>query len=90
MKAKARQYKDLLWTFLRSQLLGYALKSITGPWGWFASKVLPVLVDNVLKPAYDKTIRKAAKYIRIKKNQRKVEDMNNDETVDDYLDSLNK
>lgn len=90
MAKKVSQYKDLLWSFLRTQVLGLALKSVTGPWGWVAQKVVPVLVDNLLKPIYDKTIRKAMKFIRIKKNQRKIEDMNNDETIDDYLDSLNK
>lgn len=87
---KKTKLKQIAWGVLRSNILRLALKSITGPYGWVAQYLLPLLLDKVIKPLYFKTVRKAVKAGRKIKAKKKVKEQNNANTVDDYLNTLNK
>ena len=84
------QYKTILWTFLRHTVLGLLLKSITGPYGFLIGKLVPVLVDKMIKPLYFKASQKIIKVFRKKKAKVKIKEIDDADTVDDYLNTLNK
>ena len=84
------QYKSYLWTFLRHTVLGILLKSITGPYGFIIRRLIPVIADKILKPIYDKVAQKIIKAYRKKEAKIKIKEIDDAETADDYLNTLNK
>ena len=88
-KKKPNQYKVMFWSFLRYTLLGLALKSVTGPYGFIIRRLVPLIADKMVKPIYDKLFRKYFKAKVIAKAKVKVKELDNAETSDDYLNTLN-
>ena len=93
MKQKLVNWRDYSWSFVRKYILSYGLgliaKSVTGPWGWIATKVLPIIIDQFAKPMWLWATRKvvlAKDTIRGGKTARSKREAT---TPDDYLDSLN-
>jgi len=87
---KKHSLKHIAWSLLRSKLLSLILKSVTGPYGWVVKWLAPVLLDRILKPLYLKSSQKMNKIINKVKAKKKVRRMNDAETADDYLNTLNK
>lgn len=84
------QYKSYLWTFLRHTVLGILLKSITGPYGFVIRRLIPIIADKILKPMYDLAAQKIIKAFRKKEAKVKIKEIDDAETADDYLNTLNK
>jgi hypothetical protein len=94
MKQKLATWRDHSWSFVRKYLLSYGLKlitkSVTGPWGWIATKVLPILIDQLAKPAWLWTTRKINKILRKKEGKQQAKEIRDAETNDDVFDSINR
>ena len=86
--------RKLSWIFIRKYFLKYGLffigKRLAGPWGFIASKALPLFLDKIVRPIWLMTGRKISKYFRKKKGKKQAKEIRDAETNDDVFDSINR
>ena len=91
---KKVNWRKLSWVGARKLLLPYLLglvaKYLTGPWGWLATKIIPILVDKVLRPGFLWATRKIAKVKDVATGKRRARRLEDAKNPTDYLDELNR
>lgn len=81
------------WKLVNKEILKVGLlfiaNKLAGPWGWLASKALPIILDKVIRPIWLLTGRKISKLIRKKVGKKQAKEIRDAETNDDVFDSIN-
>lgn len=82
---KAAETLSLLWPkvrefLIRSVLVRWIPKIAGGAWGWIAS----FLIDWILQPVYEFTVRKFIVWIRKKKHNEQGQDLEQSKTESDF------
>lgn len=82
--------QETAWKIFRKYVITIALKYVSGPFAWIATKLLPRLLDKFIKPHYLTVKRKVVKLIRIENAKKKTKKLKDAKTATDYLNELNK
>lgn len=82
--------KDTAYNIFKAYIVKVALRYVGGPYVWIASKLIPRILDKFIKPHFYLVKRKISRAVNKKQAQEKIEDLENANTPDSYIDRLNR